>query len=351
MTAEALFDVLRGALDDDDRVIDDDADRQHDGEQGREVDGETQRRHRGEGADDGDRNGRGGNKCDANVLQEDQNDDQHQHAGLDQRAIDLVHRGGDELRGVERDVVAHPPRKAAGQIGHLALDLPHHRQRVGARRLEHRQTGGWFAVRGEGLRVGLRAEFHVADIANPGDRAVRAGFHDDVLELRHVGQPAGDVQGVLEALPGCRRGADLAGGDLRALLLQRGGDVADGQSARLHQPGIEPDAHGVLASAEHHHGAYSRQPSDFLLQVDRGVVAEIEAVILAVGRGQGDDTQDRGRSLLDVDTLRLHRLRQRGHGTRHAVLHQHLGVIQVGADGEGDDQRVGAVAGAGGLHV
>ena len=39
------------------------------------------------------------------------------------------------------------------------------------------------------------------------------------------------------------------------------------------------------------------------------------------------------------------------HGQRDAVLHQHLGHVQVGAQLEGDRQRVGAVVGALRRHV
>jgi hypothetical protein len=49
--------------------------------------------------------------------------------------------------------------------------------------------------------------------------------------------------------------------------------------------------------------------------------------------------------------LLLHRRRQRGQRDRDPVLDQHLREIGIGADVERDDQRVGAVARAGRLHV
>ena len=79
----ALLDVVGGALDHHDGVVDHDADRQHDGEQGREIDGEAERRHGGEGADDGDRHGGRRHQHGAPVLQEHQDDDEHQDRRLD----------------------------------------------------------------------------------------------------------------------------------------------------------------------------------------------------------------------------------------------------------------------------
>ena len=97
VAAHALLDVVGGPLHHHDRVVHHDADRQHDGEQGRQIDGEAQRRHGREGADDGHRHGGGRHQGAAPVLQEDQDDGQHQDAGLDQRLVDLIDRGGDEF--------------------------------------------------------------------------------------------------------------------------------------------------------------------------------------------------------------------------------------------------------------
>ena len=171
MAAQTHFDVVGGALHDDDCVIHHDADRQHDGKQGRKVDGEAKRRHCREGTDNRYRHGRRRHQSGANVLQEHQNDNQHQHAGLDQRLIDFIDRGGDEFRGVERNVVLHALREPARQLRHLRSDFIHHGQRVGAGRLEDRHARGWLTVKGEGLRIGLRPKLHAPDVADAGDRA------------------------------------------------------------------------------------------------------------------------------------------------------------------------------------
>ena len=85
---------------------------------------------------------------------------------------------------------------------------------------------------------------------------------------------------------GHRRLADLAGGHLDVLLLQGvdhvvGGHVAGGQFF-----GIEPGPHAVVALAEEGHVADARQPQQLVLDLDRGVVRQVEIVaeILALLR-------------------------------------------------------------------
>ena len=101
----AVVDVVDGVLDDHDRVVDHDADGQHQAEQREHVDREAQRPHRGEGADDRHGHGRRGDQHRTPVLEEDQDHDQDEDAGLEQGLVDLVDRLLDEHRRVERDRV------------------------------------------------------------------------------------------------------------------------------------------------------------------------------------------------------------------------------------------------------
>src|SRR5262249_22931346 len=184
------------------------------------------------------------------------------------------------------------------------------------------------------------------------DLAGAAGLDDYLCEFGRVAEPAGDVEGVLERLAAWRgRRADLTRRHLRALLLQRLDHVLRHQPARLHFVRIEPNAHRILAGAEHDDVAYAGQPSDLVLELDGRVIGEVEAVAARVGRGQRDDRQDRRRILLHDDALRLHRLRQRGQRGRYPVLHQYLRDVEVGADLERHRQRIAAIGTAKGLHV
>ena len=167
-----------------------------------------------------------------------------------------------------------------------------------------------------------------------------------------IGEPALELDRVLEVDAGRRRRhADLAGGNLLALLLQRRHDVLGVEAARFQLFRIEPDAHRILAGAEHIDVADAGKPRQLVLEIDGGVVGEIEAVVAVVGRGQSDEQQDRRRALLHRDALRLHRLRQRRQRGGHPVLHQDLRGIEIGADLECHRERVAAVAGARRLHV
>ena len=47
--------------------------------------------------------------------------------------------------------------------------------------------------------------------------------------------------------------------------------------------GIEPDAHGVVAAAEHHRLAHAGDPRDPVLDLEDGIVPEVELVVPPVG--------------------------------------------------------------------
>jgi hypothetical protein len=64
---------------------------------------------------------------------------------------------------------------------------------------------------------------------------------------------------------------------------------------------VEGAAHNIEQGMSGH--ADAGQPRDLVLEAYGGEVAEIEAVSAVVGRGQGDDLQDRRRLLLHVDAL------------------------------------------------
>jgi hypothetical protein len=342
------------ALDDDDRVVDHDADRQHDSEHRRRVDGESHRRHGGEGADDrhGDRGRRDQHR--APVLQEDHDHDQDQDAGLDQGHEDLVDRGVHEAGGVERHVVGEAGREGLGELRHLGVYPLGHVERIGVGQLVDRDPGVGLAVDVRGLGIGLRAQLDPADVAHPHDLAAVAlvGLDDDVAELLGRAEAADDVDRVLEIEPlGGRRLADLARRDVLALLLDDPADVRRREAERVELLRIEPDAHRILADAQHVDVADARQARQLVDQVDGRIVAEIEAVVALVWRGQRHDLQDRGRLLLDDEALRLHGHGQGGERGADLVLYQHLREIEIGADLERDRERVGACVRAVGLHV
>ena len=194
----------------------------------------------------------------------------------------------------------------------------------------------------------------MADITNSSYASAVGGIDldDDVLELLRIIEPALEVQGVLKILAfRRRRSADLARGDFLALLLDDVDDVLRRQAARLKQVRIHPYAHRVLPGADDRHVADAGEALKLVHHIDDGVVRQEQTIEAAVGRGQADIFENRGRLLLGRDALDLHFQWQRGNGGRDTVLDQDLVLVGIRADREGDDQGVSAVVRARRLHV
>ena len=236
----------------------------------------------------------------------------------------------------------------------MSWTSPRDGDRVGLGQERDGDAGRGPAVEIERFAVGLRAELDPADVADPGDPSAGAGLDldDDVLEIGRVVQAAVEVQRVLEVLSLHRgRRADLAGRDLLALLLDDADDVLRGEAARLHEVRVQPDPHGVLAGAEHRDVADAVEALELVHDIDDRVVRQEQAVEPTVRRPQPDKFEDRGRLLLGRHALDLHFRGQGRERGRDPVLHQDLVLVGVGADRERDGEIVGAVAGAGRLHV
>ena len=162
-----------------------------------------------------------------------------------------------------------------------------------------------------------------------------AGLQDDVLKLLDVFEPAERAHRQLVQLARFHRLlTDLPHGRLHVLILNRPDHVVRAQVHRRHFVGIEPDALAVVALAEVGNVAHAVDPQQLVLDLDRRVVAQVEIVITSVGRNEVDAQQDAGRLLLHGHALQLDLLRQQGRGQRDAILHQHLGHVQVGAQAQ-----------------
>ena len=122
-------------------------------------------------------------------------------------------------------------------------------------------------------------------------RPSAVGAEDDVLELLRLGQPAEGGDGELERLAGCGRRllAEVAGRHLHVLLADGVGHVAGGQVQRRQPLGVDPEAHAVVLLAELEHVADAVHAGELVLDLDGGVVAEVELVVAAVGRVDADD--------------------------------------------------------------
>lgn len=145
--------------------------------------------------------------------------------------------------------------------------------------------------------------------------------------------------------------AELAGGDLHVLLLHGAHHVGGGQATRGNLVRIEPDAHRILTGAENLHLADARQTGQLILDLQGGVVAQVQRIVLAGRRYQMHHQRQRRRLLLGGDALAAHVFRQARFGLRHAVLHLHLRLIGIGARAEGDGGHQHAVGTGDRFHV
>ena len=166
-----------------------------------------------------------------------------------------------------------------------------------------------------------------------------AGLDDDVLELLDILQPAGEGEVGLERPVGDRRRGELAAGDLQVLGPDRRQHVARGHSEIGDLVGIEPQPHRVIARAENLDVADAVQPEQLVAHLQQRVVADVELVECVVRRQHEHDHQDVRAVLAGDDAVALHLLRQLRLRDRDPVLNQHLGLVEIGAELEGDGDR------------
>ena len=160
-----------------------------------------------------------------------------------------------------------------------------------------------------------------------------------------IGEPAERLHRHLEgARLVDRRLAEHARRDLHVLALQGRDDVARRQPERLQAVGIEPDAHGIVAAAEHRDRADAVDAVQHVDDADVGVVGDEERVARLVRRIEVHDHHQVGRGLGHRDADVAHVRRQPRLGDRHAVLHLHLRDVEIGAELERHGDREAAVA-------
>ncbi len=347
-----MLHVMLDCLDDDDGIINHDANGQHQAEQRQVVQAKSECCHDGERADDRHRHRNQRDDRRPPVLQKQQHHDGDEQHGITEGLEHLGNRLIDERRGVVNNRVIQTVGESALHLLHLRADVVRGLQRVGARQLIDRQRHRRLAVERAGLVVPLGTQLDLRHVGQADDSAVSVGLEDRVTELLDIDEPAHRAHRVLEHLPARhRRLAELAGGDLRVLLLDGAGHVGRGQAAGLHLHRIEPDAHAVVALAEIGDVADARKAREFVLQLNRGVVAQVKIVASEVGRKQVDDHQHAGRFLFHRHAAALDEVGQDRLGQRDAVLHQHLRHIEVDAVLKRHGQGVGAVVGALRGHV
>ena len=242
--------------------------------------------------------------------------------------------------------------KPRGQRLHGVADLLGHLDGIGARRLVDADRGRRRAVEAAVAILRLGAHFDARDVLDPHHRAVRIGAQDDVGELFRVGEPALGLDVELNLLQVCdRRRADAAKRRLDVLALHRGDDVVRRQIERGQPIRIEPDPQRIIQRSEQHDLADAFDARQRVDDVDGRVIAEIHRVVGVLRRVDIDDLQQRRRFLAARRDPSAGPHSAAAAARAGAVLHVDGVDVRIGAEREGDIERVAAVGAAGGLVI
>ena len=234
-------------------------------------------------------------------------------------------------------LVVHSLGEVLLQLRHRGADRARELQRVGARGLKDADPDRLLVVEHRAEGIAPRGQLDARHVPEPGQLPVRSGLDDDLPELLLVDQAATRVHRelVVHSLRHRRR-ADHAGRDLHVLLPDGAHHVARGEPARGDLLRVEPDPHRIVAATEHLDLAHARDPPDDVLDLEQGVVPQVNHVVPVVGRDQVHHHDEVGRALDRGDARLAHFLRQPGQRLGHPVLHLDLRQVHVGADAEGD---------------
>ena len=250
-----LLELLVRLLHDDDRRVHQLAHRDRDATERHDVRRDPHRVERDERHEHGNRNRDERDERARHVPQEQQHDEDHGEHHLDERLAHVVDRAADQRRAVvDRDDL-HPGRQARLDLADALLDAIDHVDRV-LSLAHHDDPRHHFAgaVQIRHAPPQIRADRHVADVADPDRRAALAGGHDDALEVGdrlRVPAAAHHVLGAAEL--------DQPAGSLRVAAAHRLDDALDreavvAQTVRVHVHLVllgEPAERGHLRHAGH----------------------------------------------------------------------------------------------------
>ena len=229
---------------------------------------------------------------------------------------------------------------------HLGDDCVRNLQRVGRGILEHAESDDLgVGVEAQSAGVILRAELYARHVGKANVSAVRSRAQNDVAELRGVGELRQGVDrvGMLLAIR-LGRGSDAAGRDLGVLLVERVDDVADVEALLLELLRVQPDAHRILPLAEDADLRDAGRAGQVIDDVELGVVAQKQRVVLLRIRLQRDAHDERTGVLADGNADLLYRLRQLPERRLDEVLNVGRSDVEVDAEVERTGDRRYALA-------
>ncbi len=125
-------------------------------------------------------------------------------------------------------------------------------------------------------------------------------------------------------------------------------DVLDSEAAGRGLVGVDPDPHGIVAGAAGGDVAHARQAQQAVVHLQGRIVGDVLRIQGVVGRVKMDGQEHVRGALAHRDAGGLDLLGQVRQGGGDPVLHQDLGLIEIGPQPEGDGD--GHVTVAGGLR-
>ena len=331
-TCSVAHDAL-DVLEHHDRVVDHDADREHHAEEGQRIDGEAERVHAGERADERNRHREAWNECRTPVAKEKVDDREDEHEGDAERLDHFLDRDPHEIRRVEGDFVLEALRKVRGDLLHARAHTIHRLERIRAGLQEDADWHRGFAVEECPQAVALGAELDARDILDAHDGTVRIAADDDVAELPGREEPAarrhrvGELDWLVE-----RWRADAARRQLGILCTQGVSDVGRGKAERVQFLGIEPDAHCIGLRVEEPRAADARHALQFLDDVARGEVRDVDAVIAGAVARERDEAENASLRLGGQDAEPAHLFRQLRQRRLYAVIDLDERLVGIGTD-------------------
>ena len=146
------------------------------------------------------------------------------------------------------DLGNHAFRQRGEDAGHRRRDLVGDVERIGGRLLHHAERDGRLAVEADDAALVQGPELGMADVGKAHEIALHVLEHEIVELLRRLEVGLGQHgEFALHAL-------DAAGRHVDILPAERVLDVLGREVVGGEPLGIEPDAHGIFALAEHGHG-------------------------------------------------------------------------------------------------
>ena len=288
---------------------------------------EQYHRHRHRGDDRG-----------AEVLQEQEHHQEHQHDRFDQGFNHTFDRFGHHRSGVVREYHFHALREERLEVVNRLAQRLGGVEGVGTVGQFYRQTRSRAAVELRRNAGVFTAQTDISDVADTHLRAVLVDLQQNRLELLGGLQTGlADDRGVQLLARQRRQTAELTGGHLDVLRRDRGADVGRGQVEFVQLGRVEPDAHRVLGT-EDLEVTDTGGPRDRILHVRHDVVGQVVLGHAAVTRYHADHQEEVFHCLGHTDTLLLHFLRQQRGREVQLVLNLYLRGVGVGAllEGRGD---------------